>query len=395
MPDTDERVEALERLIGNNPDLERLEAIVADFNPFVAMGWTHQEIRHSAFLRWFLDPKETHGLGSYPLRAFLMEVLSGGTDSSVPNVFDADTWDLDGAILQAEWENTDLLIRNDGEQFFVLIENKVRTSEHSNQLQRYREVVTGHYPEHHGIFIYLTPSGETPSDEEYRMLGYPQLVACVERVIERRKSQLSDEVRTFLNQYVELVRRHIVEDSEIQELCRRLYENHKAAFDLIYEHRPDRALEVSELLQAAIRNTPELTPAQSGKSNVRFSTDVLEEFPNGSDEWVKARNLILFELVNYNEKVVLRLILGPGDAEIREAIYNGVKARSDIFNKGKSKLYSKWWTFHGRPWIGQKAYAEKTLDELAEEINLTFSKFVEKELPDLENGLRAVRKELK
>lgn len=394
MPEIDRRVEVLEKLIGNNPDLERLEAIVADFNPFVAMGWTHQEIRHSAFLRWFLDPKETHGLGSYPLRVFLMEILSGGMDSNVPNVFDADTWDLDGTIVQAEWENTDIFVRNDSEQFFVLIENKVRTSEHSNQLKRYREAVTAHYPMHKGIFIYLTPSGEIPSDEEYQTLGYPQLVACVDRVTERRKSQLSDEVRNFLIQYVELVRRHVVEDSEIQELCRRLYENHKAAFDLIYEHRPDRALEISKLLQDAVQNTPGLTLAQSGKSNVRFFTDVLKEFPNGSDEWVKAKNLILFELVIYNEKVVLRLILGPGEATIRETIYEGVKARSGIFNRAKSKFYLKWWTFHNRPWIGSKAYSEKTLDELAEEINRTFSKFVEKELPDLEKGLRSIRKEL-
>ena len=48
---------ALERLIRNNPDLEGLETTAGQFNPFVAMGWTRQEVRHSAFLRWVLDPE--------------------------------------------------------------------------------------------------------------------------------------------------------------------------------------------------------------------------------------------------------------------------------------------------------------------------------------------------
>ena len=56
-----ESVAALERFLQDNPDLERLEAITSDFNPFVAMGWTRHEVRHSAFLRWILDPSESHG----------------------------------------------------------------------------------------------------------------------------------------------------------------------------------------------------------------------------------------------------------------------------------------------------------------------------------------------
>lgn len=63
----DKRRAALEEFLLNNPDLERLEAILDDFNPFVAPRWSHQELRHSGFLRWLLDPSKTHGLGSYVL----------------------------------------------------------------------------------------------------------------------------------------------------------------------------------------------------------------------------------------------------------------------------------------------------------------------------------------
>ena len=89
------------------------------------MGWTRQEIRHSAFVRWLFDPGETHGLGSYPLRVFWKAILSGWNDPSAPTVFDADTWDLDGTLVQTEWGNIDLLIRNGDVQVIMVLENKV------------------------------------------------------------------------------------------------------------------------------------------------------------------------------------------------------------------------------------------------------------------------------
>ena len=39
--------ELLESFIDDNPELERLEAILDDFNPFVALSWVRQELRHS------------------------------------------------------------------------------------------------------------------------------------------------------------------------------------------------------------------------------------------------------------------------------------------------------------------------------------------------------------
>jgi hypothetical protein len=39
----------LEQLVLDNPDLERLEAIVDTFNPFVAMRWTRQEVNTRPF----------------------------------------------------------------------------------------------------------------------------------------------------------------------------------------------------------------------------------------------------------------------------------------------------------------------------------------------------------
>ncbi len=253
MPDstTDEPGNSLEQFVYDNPELERLEAILDNFNPFDALRWTRQEVRHSAFLRWLLDGAETHGLGPYFLRAFWKKVAWQSPDSGV-SVVDIDSWDLSRASVNQEWHNIDVLVLDDVNRFIGVIENKVDTSEHSGQLQRYRALVEQHYPNHRKLYAYLTPDGHAPSDEAYVGIDYGELVAMIEETLQRRGEQLAPEVGSFLSHYVEMVRRHIVEDSEIQQLCRVIYEKHRRALDLIFEHRPDKALEVKEALATMV-----------------------------------------------------------------------------------------------------------------------------------------------
>ncbi|MEX0268749.1 PD-(D/E)XK nuclease family protein [Leptolyngbyaceae cyanobacterium UHCC 1019] len=53
----------LERFIVDNDDLEKLESLVNQFNIFEAIGVTRQELRHSDFLAFLLNPTQSHQLG--------------------------------------------------------------------------------------------------------------------------------------------------------------------------------------------------------------------------------------------------------------------------------------------------------------------------------------------
>lgn len=55
--------ESLEAFVTDNPDLEHLEALLAQFNIFEAIGTVRHEVRHSDFLAYLLNPQENHGLG--------------------------------------------------------------------------------------------------------------------------------------------------------------------------------------------------------------------------------------------------------------------------------------------------------------------------------------------
>ena len=132
-------VEALKAFIDDNEELDQLETILDHFNIFKSLDLVRQEIRHSAFLRWLLDPSETHGLGDYWLRQLLRRVISDGEGShpDFPSLFDLDDWNLGNAEVLKEWRNIDILILDEENRFVCAIENKVDSGEHSEQLQRY------------------------------------------------------------------------------------------------------------------------------------------------------------------------------------------------------------------------------------------------------------------
>ncbi len=87
--------QALEALMLDG-DLERLEDQLAEFNLFDALGVWHRELQHSWLLAWLLDPRESHGLGDYFLRAFLSHAAkeARARGISVPTPFDIDGWAL-------------------------------------------------------------------------------------------------------------------------------------------------------------------------------------------------------------------------------------------------------------------------------------------------------------
>lgn len=66
---------ALEAFVVDNPELERLEALLAQFNIFEAIGAVRQELRHSDFLAFLLNPQENHGLGDAFIKRLLQKIL--------------------------------------------------------------------------------------------------------------------------------------------------------------------------------------------------------------------------------------------------------------------------------------------------------------------------------
>lgn len=384
--------EALEHFLVEDEALERLETILDEFNPFEAMRWTRQELRHSAFLRWLLDPSETHGLQSYFLRSFLKWAARTPDSSPTrPTVIDLDAWKLQDTQVVAEWESVDIFIRDDDERFLAVIENKVDTSEHSQQLARYRSMVEGRFPQYKRLFVYLTPVGEEPSDDAYIPISYNDLASLIAEVIRRKADQLNSAVRDFVQHYVEMLRRRIVEDSEIQELCRRIYSKHRRALDVLFENRPDRASDVSEFVQSLVGESKELILDAASKSANRFIPKQLDFLPKVGDGWTRSKRLILFQVENMSGTLLLKAVLGPGPKEVREQIRDALLRHDSVLNKVKQRFYPKWWTFYSEKWVGPRQYEELDAEALQAMIRSRFEQFLTRELPPLVQAMRDLR----
>jgi len=389
-----EDVALLEQFVLNNPELERLERILDDFNPFVAMKWTRQEVRHSCFLRWLLDPSETHGLGSYFLRQFVKYTASLSNQPSGISVVDLDSWSYLTTQVHAEWECIDVLIRDDVHKLIVLIENKVDSAEHSDKLARYRNVVEQQFPQHHKLFVYLTVDSEMASDEGFIALGYADLVRLVSDTIERRNDQLHPSVSAFMASYVEMLRRHIVEDSEIQTLCDKIYKRHRRALEILFEFQPDRASEIKEyVVSELVRKMAQLHEDHCSKAYIRFIPKSLDFLPLHGERWTTSKRMILIEIDQSDGDIKLKVILGPGRKATRERIHAYIAKHSSVFNRANTKYYPQWWSFHREIWVTRKEYEEMDADELKQRIAVKFGDFVTGELRQMVKTLEGLKVE--
>jgi hypothetical protein len=383
-----EQVKLLEDFIFNNEELEALESIVDKFNIFSSLGIINQEIRHSNFLAWLIDPNETHNLSEYFTTSFLKLVTFNNTNpSSKLTMFDVDTLDLANMQVFREWNNIDVLLVDEEQKLACVIENKVDNKEHSNQLKRYRELIELHYPDYKTLFVFLTVHGEEAEKEKvYIPVSYREVSGLITNLLARKESQLSDEVNLFIRHYNEMIKRYIMEESEVQELCEQLYKKHKKALDLIFKHKPDVYNDVRDALEEIIDENASLEKDHCSKSYVRFLPKQLDFFPKEGDGWTKTKRMLLFEIQNYDKAVDLFFIIGPGTSEVRQRIYDHVKDL-DLFNKTWAKLPNKWASIYKLRLSTISKLEGKSKDEIKEVLQAQLDKFFSGDYPKIESEI--------
>ena len=97
-------------------------------------------------------------------------------------------------------------------------------------------------------------------------------------------------------------------DERLVQICAEIYAKHKKALDLIFENKPDRALEVSNILKSwAIEKTKngeiEVVLDKCSKSFIRFKTKIMSEIlPDSKEEnsgW-NTKNHYFYEIRNFD-----------------------------------------------------------------------------------------------
>lgn len=246
---TDE--EALQNFLLEISCLDELLPWTGKFNLFDVLKISRTEIRHSNMLGWLLNPNENHNFGDAFLKGILQRLVEKDTESRY-DVFKILLMDLYSFSVLREWRNIDILLASSEEKVVIAIENKVGSHEHSNQLNRYREILEKEYSTYKRLYVFLTPDGENPSDvENWDVLTYDDVIDVLEDISSRMK--LQPDVDLMVRNYIEIVRRDIVQDQALIDICNKIYNKHKKALDLIFDNRTDGKTQVSDSIKETLR----------------------------------------------------------------------------------------------------------------------------------------------
>ncbi len=383
---------ALEALFIDDPDFAHLDDRVDRFNVFEAIGIVRRELRHSDFLTFLFSPEETHGLGDFFLRRFLQTVVRGAPQGyALPfTALDIDLWNLATIEVRREWRNIDILVLLPDYKRAVLIENKIDSWEHSDQLARYHAIVMEEFPGWQILPLFLTPDGEPSSDERYLPITYAVIYDLIHTILDANSASLGADVRVLLDHYADILRRHVMSESEIAALCRSLYQKHRRALDLIFENRPDQQAAIRDLLEGLIGATTSLALDHSSKSYIRFAPKEWDvPTLTAGQGWTRSGRILLFEFQNDEAACKLKLIIGPGPVDSRQRLVEMAKRAAHPFKPSFKKTSDKYSTVLNHTFLSTDAYDNTTYEELETKIRELWDHFLADDLPKVLDTVRA------
>jgi len=386
----------LEEFIINNENLERLEDIVNDFNIFTSLNMINNEIRHSSFLSWIMNPKENHNLKDYFLSS-LLKVISMKASSlgmSTPSIFDIDNWNFVETEILREWRNIDILIKDDSHKLICIIENKIYSKEHSGQLRRYKEIVEVEYPDYQKMFVYLTIEGDEATEDEYLSINYHDIIEIITHIIDNKSTSIGEEILIFISHYREMFRRYIMENSEIQEICKKIYKKHKKALDLIFEYKPDKILETHDFIIDIIRKRSDIILDSESKKHIIIIPESLDFIKRIGDGWTKSKRILLFDIYNDSNGINLYLTIGPGPQEIRNKIYHISKDNKLLNFNVNRKLTPQWFAIYKKNILRAKEFENNDREDLRKLIGERLNNIFTKEIPRIVNIFKNQKVEL-
>ena len=387
--------------------LETLREMLAEFNLFDVLGVERSELRHSRVLGWLLDSRGSHGLSSSFLRGFLTYISSDGDRAGAYCVSTAvvKSWDLlDVETVRErqvrEQDRIDILVVGKSDGFVCLIENKIDSEEHTNQLSRYLEVVEQRHPCLKVLPVFLTPVGAKPSKkrdaERYVSLGYQEIADLLRDVLAAQVATVNPSVAVFLEQYEQTLRRRILDTpSDIDTLALQVYSSHRDAVNRIIETK-QRIMNVTNwAIDPAIawHGPEDLLKDHHGNKHRRFyskSLDGIQELRKGV-RWTKSRRMALFEFMYREENhLTLTLMIGPGPQETRKRLWALGKRKNfkNSWNHERQFKGGRHFAIYVRGILNQQDFSLFDPGEARQKIEKSVSEFFEQDYCTIVNAIR-------
>lgn len=336
------------------------------FCPFEAVGMARQEIRHSNFLAYILDPNRPHGFGTLLLKSFIALLTEEEISESR----------MLRARVHRELYRIDLLVdippENGKKRLVIAIEVKVDAGESLEQLRGYQRRVESAWPHSEVVFGFLTVDGRegtTSADKRWQPISWTGLIYALDRAL--KNDGCSAIGYPMYAAYVSMMRRHGMadktSDTPLDDAVFTLWYKHKEALEYLFENRPDP---ISDLMRKISKNMGEMadllssslgvpvTPAASTSMYLRFSFPGLESrykvLTQGRRQWAgKTASIILLEIYRNGDGISASIVVGPADGapDFRKRLIETLNRKDG----GRRRAGTSGWSHNWQTTLGQGA----------------------------------------
>lgn len=300
-------------------------------NLFSILGATHSELKHSNILSWLMNPSESHAIGEAFLKRFLREVAQD--EKTNLTQLDVERLEYEEVEIRREWSSIDLLVIFPNHVF--VIENKIWSKESGNQLERYKKVAEEHFPDFNKSYVFLTPEGygSNYESDNYVSISYQVVIDSLTRIREIRSSDFTNRTDLLIEDYLQILRRNIMNDDKAVELAREIYKNHKELFDFVSEHKPDLSESLKPTIENFIHDKGWILGSKN-KGYVRFTTPAISEvIKKYGHSGFPDNEAMLFEIDYWwgssfdNMRIFFKLVIATGDNDkLRDELQRIVEA---------------------------------------------------------------------
>lgn len=247
------------------------------FNVFDVLNISRQELCHNDFLAFLLDPQRNDNINEQFLRRLMLseeivnelnfaDILYGNFDNiSVNREYSTNDGRIDILI---EFE----LDKAKKQKYLVAIENKTDSTEHDDQLARYKNFLSqGRYRDYKPILLYLTIDKGNPKCDGWIAIDYKTVCNALEQVNTNQTDKL---VTMLINDYKEILKREfIMETDELKQLARKIYAENKTVLDFIYKSLPDWSEIAAPIVHTFLKEKGFKLQSEKQKVNIMFHID--------------------------------------------------------------------------------------------------------------------------
>lgn len=353
------------RFIINNDEMEIVKARINRFNPLKVLRMEDHEVRHSNILAWMLDPNENHNFDDKFLKRFLLQAIlnpsNGNVKTKVDNIYELQNMNFYDCKVYREQNNIDILVVSEMNKIIILIENKVYSGEHSNQLNRYLNIVNDIYEGYVIIPIFLTLEGLEASNDKYFSLSYENVLEVIEFIIKNYEERTSSQVLEFLKYYITIIKEKYYMDNELKILCKDIYFKNKDVIDLI--HSIGNEIDIENSIDAFNKKFPYIEKVSS-RNKVYWFMHVDFKLSKKMDENWGDGYPICYWFSEYAGKLKITLEIGPFDIpqkriQFLEALENNsikIQTRAKELGRKYTRIYTK--TMNIKDWTDSEEIAD-------------------------------------